>query len=46
MLSGFLRRIHRGDGKFYGGLKRFAKKLLEFNLTPPAALKGLFRGRL
>ena len=43
MLSGFLDRIHRGDGWFFGGLKRFIKALMHFSFRPPEFLKGFFR---
>ena len=43
MSAGFLHRIRRGEGPFYGRLKRFAVWFRSSSITPPAFLKGFFR---
>jgi acetyltransferase-like isoleucine patch superfamily enzyme len=43
MISGFLHRIHRGEGWFFGGLKRFAIAFRSSSLPVPDFLKGVLR---
>lgn len=39
----FLLRLRRGEGPFFGPLKRLVLRILRFSFTPPKVLKPLFR---
>ena len=43
MIHWFLLRLRRGEGPFFGPLKRLILRILHFSITPPKVLKPLFR---
>jgi acetyltransferase-like isoleucine patch superfamily enzyme len=40
MLRQTILKLHRGEGRFYGGLKRTIVRTMNFSLTPPAFLRA------